>query len=74
MSKIDFVVMWVDGNDPEWQKEKQKFSVDDNADGSIYRYRDFGLLKYWFRGVEKFAPWVNNVYFVSWDMSQSGWI
>lgn len=66
MSKIDFVVMWVDGNDPEWQKEKQKFSVDDNADGSIYRYRDFGLLKYWFRGVEKFAPWVNNVYFVTW--------
>lgn len=66
MSKIDFVVMWVDGNDPEWQKEKQKFSVDDNADGSIYRYRDFGLLEYWFRGVEKFAPWVNNVYFVTW--------
>jgi hypothetical protein len=66
MSKIDFVVMWVDGNDPEWQKEKQKFSVDDNADGSIYRYRDFGLLKYLFRGVEKFAPWVNNVYFVTW--------
>lgn len=66
MRKIDFVVMWVDGNDPEWQKEKQKFSVDDNADGSIYRYRDFGLLKYWFRGVEKFAPWVNNVYFVTW--------
>ena len=66
MSKIDFVVMWVDGNDPEWQKEKQKFSVDDNADGSIYRYRAFGLLKYLFRGVEKFAPWVNNVYFVTW--------
>ncbi|NQP53913.1 hypothetical protein HO912_00910 [Streptococcus suis] len=66
MSKIDFVIMWVDGNDLEWQKEKQKFSVDDNADGSIYRYRDFGLLRYWFRGVEKFAPWVNKIYFVTW--------
>ena len=22
---IDFVVLWVDGNDPEWQKEKAKY-------------------------------------------------
>lgn len=21
--KIDFVIIWVDGNDPEWQKEKE---------------------------------------------------
>ncbi|MFQ7238932.1 MAG: Stealth CR1 domain-containing protein [Roseburia intestinalis] len=21
--KIDFVIIWVDGNDPEWQKEKK---------------------------------------------------
>ncbi|WP_313467728.1 Stealth CR1 domain-containing protein [Streptococcus parasuis] len=66
MSTIDFVVMWVDGNDPEWQKEKAKYTVDSNADGSIYRYRDFGLLKYWFRGIEKFAPWANNIFFVTW--------
>lgn len=64
--KIDFVMMWVDGNDPEWQKEKNKYDVKANADGTIYRYRDFGLLKYWFRGVEKFAPWVNKIYFITW--------
>ena len=23
--KIDFVLIWVDGNDPEWQKEKNKY-------------------------------------------------
>ncbi len=63
---IDFVVMWADGNDPESQKEKNKYSVHSTADGSIYRYRDFGLLKYWFRGIEKFAPWVNKVYFITW--------
>ena len=35
---IDFVIAWVDGNDPEWQEEKKNtriqkgiFSVDDNA-------------------------------------------
>ena len=63
---IDIVVMWVDGNDPEWLKEKVKYSVDDNADGSVYRYRDWGLLRYWFRGIDKFAPWVRKVHFVTW--------
>lgn len=63
---IDFVIMWVDGNDPDWIREKSNYKVSDNADGTIYRYRDWGLLKYWFRGVEKFAPWVNKVYFVTW--------
>ena len=65
-NKIDFVVMWVDGNDPEWQKEKNKYDVKKNADGSLYRYRDWDLLQYWFRGVEKFAPWVNRIHFVTW--------
>ena len=23
---IDFVVLWVDGNDPAWQKEKAQYS------------------------------------------------
>lgn len=64
--KIDFVVMWVDGNDPKWIEEKNKYNPNVNADGTIYRYRDFGLLKYWFRGVENFAPWVNKIYFVTW--------
>lgn len=65
-NEIDFVIMWVDGNDPEWQKEKCKYKVDKNADGSIYRYRDWDLLKYWFRGVEKYAPWVRKIHFVTW--------
>ena len=29
------------------------------------RYRDWETLRYWFRGVEKFAPWVNKIYFVT---------
>lgn len=65
-NKIDFVVLWVDGNDPEWQKEKNKYDVKTNADASIIRYRDWDLLQYWFRGVEKFAPWVNKIHFVTW--------
>ena len=64
MEKIDFVVLWVDGNDTEWQKEKSKYS-NQPQDNAANRFRDWDLMKYWFRGVEKFAPWVNKVYFVT---------
>jgi hypothetical protein len=64
--KIDIVVMWVDGNDKKWQEEKKKYDPNPNSDSSIYRYRDWNLLQYWFRGVEKFAPWVNKIHFVTW--------
>lgn len=63
--KIDFVMIWVDGNDPKWQKEKEKYSPNKNTDSRNIRYRDWDNLKYWFRGVEKFAPWVNKIYFVT---------
>lgn len=65
--KIDFVIIWVDGNDPEWQKEKMKYdnSININNDSREIRYRDWDNLQYWFRGVEKFAPWVNKIHFVT---------
>lgn len=65
--KIDFVMIWVDGNDPEWRKEKDKYSnkVDNNTDNREARFRDWDNLQYWFRGVEKFAPWVNKIHFVT---------
>jgi len=35
-------------------------------DSSDLRFRnDFDFIKYWFRGVEKFAPWVNRIFFVT---------
>lgn len=63
---IDFVITWVDGNDPEWQKEKFSYLPDSGNDVSISRYRDWETLRYWFRGVDKFAPWVNKIFFVTW--------
>lgn len=64
---IDFVILWVDGSDKKWLEEKNKYS-DKKIDvsNSINRYRDMGLLKYWFRSIERFAPWVNKVHFVTW--------
>lgn len=63
---IDFVIIWVDGNDPEWQAEKRKYQPGGNTDDTIARYRDWDNLQYWFRGVEKYAPWVNKIHFVTW--------
>lgn len=64
---IDFVVLWVDGNDPEWRKEKneQLTKIGYPTDNRNARYRDWDNMMYWFRGVEKFAPWVNKVHFVT---------
>lgn len=63
---IDIVLTWVDGSDPEWLAEKQKYTPKANTDTRISRYRDWDNLQYIFRGIEKFAPWVNNVFFVTW--------
>lgn len=64
--KIDFVITWVDGGDAAWLQDKARFKPDLNTDDEMQRYRDWGLLKYWFRGVENFAPWVNRIHFVTW--------
>lgn len=65
---IDFVVPWVDGSDPDWIAEFNKYAPKEKqreTDASKQRYRDYGLLRYWFRGVEKFAPWVRKVHFIT---------
>lgn len=64
---IDIVVLWVDGSDPAWLEEKSKYAPPAAKDSnSINRYRDWGLLPYWFRCIEKHAPWVRKVHFVTW--------
>lgn len=62
---IDFVVLWVNGNDEEWQRKKAQFSPDKKSDIGINRYREWDNLKYWFRAVEKYAPWVRKIHFVT---------
>ena len=64
---IDFVITWVDGHDPEWLKERNYYASIEHVevDNGIARFRDWENLQYWFRGIEKFAPWVNKIYFVT---------
>ena len=51
---IDIVILWVNPEDENWKTEYEKYSKLENrkTEGSI-RYRDYGTLKYLFRGIEK---------------------
>ena len=70
---IDFVIPWVDGNDPAWQKRKMEALGGASSDDRAERYRDWDLLRYWFRGVERFTPWVRTVFFVC-DQKPPAWL
>lgn len=69
---IDFVITWVNGEDPAWLEEKRRYSPagKDSAvrqvDTRDVRTRPWDTLRYLFRGIEKYAPWVNKVHFVTW--------
>ena len=64
---IDFLITWVDGHDPIWMKERNHYAAlaHNEIDVDEIRYRNWENLRYWFRGVEKFAPWVNKIFFVT---------
>ena len=63
---IDIVIPWVDGNDPNWIAEKNKYYKGTEKSVHKYDYQDWDLLRYFFRGIERFAPWVNKVFFITW--------
>jgi hypothetical protein len=73
---IDFVITWVDGGDRNWRRSKAMCTDPSSRDAASLskalleddteeRYREWGLLPYWFRGVEAYAPWVRTIYFVT---------
>ncbi len=65
--KIDFVITWVDDNDPVWQEAFNSYLPQSQRtdDTGYIRYRNWENLRYWFRGVEKFSPWVNTVHLIT---------
>ncbi len=69
MIDIDFVIPTVDGNDPAWQQQyieyKSKEPGFENIDISAARYRKGVDLRYWFRSIEKYTPWVRKVHLIT---------
>ncbi|WP_026496520.1 stealth family protein [Butyrivibrio sp. WCD3002] len=63
--KIDFVILWVDESDSKWLEDRKKYNPSATDDVSEKRYRNWDNLQYFFRGVEKFAPWVNRIFFIT---------
>lgn len=62
---IDLVLLWVDGNDEAWVKEKNEH-LGIIGDSNINRFRDCDNMQYLFRGIEKYIPWFNKIYFITW--------
>ena len=66
MSKIDFVLPWVDGADIEWQEEKAKYNLNYDGDANATaRFRDMGTLKYVLRSIEQNCPWYHKIYIIT---------
>ena len=63
-TKIDFVVTWLDANDPEWKASYQKHRGGEHFEDKG-RFRNWDIFRYWFRAVENYAPWVNKVFLVT---------
>ena len=47
--EIDFVILWVNGNDPKWKDELAQYSKENSGDKSKIRFRDWDNLQYIFR-------------------------
>ena len=70
LSTIDLVYLWVDGNDPELKQKRlywqNQYGAKINPQATDKcRFIDNQELKYSLRSVEKYAPWVNNIYIVT---------
>lgn len=66
------MITWVDGMDPLWRKKKASFSNDESIQDDV-RYRDYGTLKYLFRSIDTFCPWVNKIHLIT-DNQIPGWL
>lgn len=62
---MDFVILWVDNSDPQWIESYNKYSTLHGGIKKDIYYRDWDILKYWFRGVEKYSPWVDKIHFIT---------
>lgn len=73
MEEIDIVIPWVDGADPAWQAQRACYTADADADAGVARYRDWGTMRAWFRGIDVCVPWVRKIHFVTWG-HVPGWL
>ena len=78
---VDIVIPYVDNTDPEWQErlsqtvnkmsshEKHLYKLDDKKQMK-YRFTQNTLLKYDFRAIQRYAPWIRKIHFLVQSPSQ----
>jgi len=73
---IDIVYTWVDGDDKNWQEQKNLYKgvpVKDASTANRFKNRD--EIKYSLRSIEMFAPWIRNVYIITYsEQSYPSWL
>ena len=62
---IDLVIPWVNGEDPQWQQKAAPYLSVKDFNGE--RFRDWGILKYLFRSIDQYLPWINQIYLITDD-------
>ena len=67
---VDIVYLWCNSNDIDWKIKKNnellKYNIQLDDDSiNACRFIDNDELKYSLRSLEKFAPWINNIFIVS---------
>lgn len=65
MAEIDLVCPWLDEKDPAWQQERNQYASPELYNSECM-FREWELMRYWFRGVERALPWIRKVHFVTW--------
>jgi hypothetical protein len=75
---VDAVYLWVDGADPRWLAAKSAALAAAGLEvpppgAADERFRDNGELRYSFRSLERFAPWIRRIYLVS-DRQVPDWL
>ena len=71
--KIDIVYLWVNGSDEKWNKKRRekakilKHLLSEANDDT--RFMDNDELRYSLRSIERFAPWINNIFIVTDDQT-----
>ena len=75
MPTLDIVYTWVNGSDPKFIAEKQRFASSSDDEGSAAsRFTDFDQLKYSLRSVAKYAKWVRNIFLVTNGQKPPHWM
>lgn len=61
------MLTWVNMDDPEWREDFARYSGKKGIESngvSDARFRDNGFLRFWFRGISAFAPWVRRIHII----------